>query len=286
VEVTFGISPYITGTLIAVLTAIVILGGVKSIAGVCEKLVPFMACFYVLGCLIILVVNANYVLPAISLIIKHAFTPAAAGGGFVGATVMMAARYGISRGLFSNESGLGSAPIVAAAAQTKNPVRQALVSSTGTFWDTVVVCAMTGIVLVSSIVRDPAGLGTLKGAELTKAAFAQIPVVGPVVLTIGLLTFVFSTILGWSYYGERASEYLFGKAAIMPYRILWVIAAFVGSVTSLAFVWDFADAMNAMMAIPNVISLVLLSGVIVAETRQYLWEDNLNETASEPVLET
>jgi AGCS family alanine or glycine:cation symporter len=286
VQATFGISPYITGTLIAVLTAVVILGGVKSIAGVCEKLIPFMACFYVLGCLIILVMNANYVLPAINLIIKHAFTPAAAGGGFVGATVMMAARYGISRGLFSNESGLGSAPIVAAAAQTKNPVRQALVSCTGTFWDTVVVCAITGTVLVSSILRDPAGLGTLKGAELTKAAFAQIPVVGPVVLTIGLLTFVFSTILGWSYYGERASEYLFGKAAIMPYRILWVIAAFVGSVASLAFVWDFADAMNAMMAIPNVIALVLLSGVIVAETREYLWEDNLEKTASEPVLET
>jgi AGCS family alanine or glycine:cation symporter len=281
VDATFGISPYITGVIIAILTAIVVLGGVKTIASVCEKLVPFMALFYVAGCLIILAINAQYFFPALELIIRHAFTPVAAGGGFVGATVMMAARYGVSRGLFSNESGLGSAPIVAAAAQTKNPVRQALVSSTGTFWDTVVVCAITGIVLVTSIIRDPDKLGILKGAALTKAAFAQIPVVGPVVLTVGLLTFVFSTILGWSYYGERAAEYLFGKVAIMPYRILWVLASFLGSVTSLAFVWDLADAMNAMMAIPNLIALTMLSGVIVAETRQYLWERNLDATAPE-----
>jgi alanine or glycine:cation symporter, AGCS family len=281
VEITFGVSPYITGFVIAVLTAFVVLGGVKSIARVCEKLVPFMAIFYVAGCFIILAVNWRFVFPALRMILKHAFTPVAAGGGFAGATVMMAARYGVSRGLFSNESGLGSAPIVAAAAQTKNPIRQALVSSTGTFWDTVVVCAATGIVLVACMLRDPINLGNLKGADLTKAAFAQIPVIGPIVLTVGLLTFVFSTILGWSYYGERASEYLFGKAAIMPYRILWVIASFIGSVTSLAFVWDFSDAMNAMMAVPNLIALIFLNGVIVAETRKYLWEGNLEATAPE-----
>jgi len=279
VQESLNISPVITGVIMAILTGIVILGGVKSIASVCEKLVPFMAIFYVLGCLIILILNAQYVGTAIALIFKSAFTPSAAGGGFIGATVMMAARYGIARGLFSNESGLGSAPIVAAAAQTKNPVRQALVSATGTFWDTVVVCAMTGIVLVSSIVRDPAKLGGLKGAALTNAAFAQIPVVGPIVLTVGLLTFVFSTILGWSYYGERAIEYLFGKVAIMPYRIAWVIFVFVGSVTSLAFVWDLSDTMNAMMAIPNLVALILLSGVIVDETKKYLWEGDLNATA-------
>ncbi|WP_027352093.1 alanine/glycine:cation symporter family protein [Desulfotomaculum nigrificans] len=283
VKETFNISPYITGIILAILTGIVILGGVKSIARVCEKLVPFMAIFYVLGCIIILVMNAKYVGPSIALIVKHAFTPQAAGGGFAGATVMMAARYGIARGLFSNESGLGSAPIVAAAAQTRNPVRQALVSSTGTFWDTVVVCAMTGLVLVSSMLENPAAVQGLQGAALTKVAFEQIPIIGPIVLTVGLLTFVFSTILGWSYYGERAIEYLFGKAAIKPYRIVWVISVFLGSVMTLPLVWDLADAMNAMMAIPNLISLLLLSGVIVAETRKYLWEGSLDEVSNEPI---
>ncbi|ATW27346.1 alanine/glycine:cation symporter family protein [Candidatus Formimonas warabiya] len=283
VNETFKISPYITGAVMTVLTAIVILGGIKSIARVCERLVPFMAIFYTLGCLIILAMNASFIFPAVALIVKSAFSPQAAGGGFIGATVMMAARYGIARGLFSNESGLGSAPIVAAAAQTKNPVRQALVSSTGTFWDTVVVCAMTGMVLVTTIMKNPEMLNGLQGAALTKTAFAQIPVVGPIVLTVGLLTFVFSTILGWSYYGERAIEYLFGKVGILPYRVLWVVAVFIGSTVSLQLVWDFADAMNAMMAIPNLVALLLLSGVIVAETREYLWNDNLDKSV--PVKE-
>ncbi len=193
----------------------------------------------------------------------------------------MAMRYGIARGLFSNESGLGSAPIVAAAAQTRNQVRQALVSMTGTFWDTVVVCAMTGIVLVSAVLKNPVTLDKLSGAALTKAAFAQIPVIGPIVLTVGLLTFVFSTILGWSYYGERAIEYLFGKKAIMPYRIAWVVAVYVGSVTSLALVWDLADAMNALMAIPNLVTLLTLNGVLVADTQKYLWDDGGLEAESE-----
>lgn len=270
---TMGLSPYLSGGVMAVLTAVVILGGVKSIASVCEKLVPFMAIFYVFGCAIILGMNISFLPATISLIVESAFTPQAAGGGFVGASVMMAMRYGIARGLFSNESGLGSAPIVAAAAQTKNPVRQALVSMTGTFWDTVVVCAMTGLVLVSSVIENPAALNQLSGAALTKGAFAQIPVVGPIVLSIGLLTFVFSTILGWSYYGERATEYLFGKKSITPYRIAWVIAVFLGSITSLTLVWDLADAMNALMAIPNLVSLIALSGVIVSDTRKYLWEE-------------
>lgn len=283
VRTTFHISPYITGAILAFLTGIVILGGVKSIARVCEKLVPFMAIFYVIGCAVILVMNSAYVGPAISLIFQSAFTPQAAGGGFVGAGVMMAARYGIARGLFSNESGLGSAPIVAAAAQTRNPVRQALVSATGTFWDTVVVCAMTGLVVVSSVMSNPTAGQGLSGAELTHMAFEQIPVVGPFILTIGLLTFVFSTILGWSYYGERAIEYLFGKRAIFPYRILWVIAVFAGSIMTLSLVWDMADAFNAMMAIPNLVALLLLSPVIVSETKKYLWEDRLDEVSTEPI---
>lgn len=277
VQESLHIEPYFSGLVMAVLTAAVILGGVRSIAVVCERLVPFMAIFYVGGCLIVLCLNASYFLPACKLIFTSALTPHAAGGGFVGAGVMMAMRYGVARGLFSNESGLGSAPIVAAAARTRNPVRQALVSSTGTFWDTVVVCAMTALVLVTTVLRDPTGLVGLNGAALTKAAFAHIPVLGPLILGIGLASFVFSTILGWSYYGERAVEYLFGKRSLLPYRILWVVAVFAGSVAKLPLVWDLADAMNALMAIPNLVSLILLSGVIVRETRKYLWEDCLDE---------
>jgi AGCS family alanine or glycine:cation symporter len=200
--------------------------------------------------------------------VTSAFHGQAAIGGFLGAGISQAIRYGVARGLFSNESGLGSAPIVAAAAQTKDPVRQALVSSTGTFWDTVVVCALTGLVLVNS------GFWTsgMNGASLTKAAFAAIPVVGPLVLTIGLLTFVFSTILGWSYYGEKAAEYLFGHGAVFPYRWLWVAAVMAGSVLSLPMVWTFADIANGLMAVPNLISLLLLNSVIVSETRKYLRE--------------
>src|SRR3989338_7822599 len=199
---TFHISPWITGIVITALTAVVILGGVKSIARTCERLVPFMAIFYVAGCLILLILKFETLPDTIMLILKSAFTGQAAIGGFLGAGMKEAIRFGIARGLFSNESGLGSAPIVAAAAQTKNPVRQALVSSTGTFWDTVVVCAMTGLVLVNS----GEWMNGLVGASLTKAAFSDIPVVGPLVLTVGLMTFVFSTILGWSYYGEKAAD--------------------------------------------------------------------------------
>ena len=258
-----------------VLTAFVILGGIKSIAKVCEFLVPFMAIFYVGGCLILLIMNASGIPATLQLIFQDAFTGQAMVGGFAGATMKEAIRYGVARGLFSNESGLGSAPIVAAAAQTKNPVRQALVSSTGTFWDTVVVCAMTGLVLVNS----GEWAKGLKGASLTRAAFSDFHIVGPIILTMGLLTFVFSTILGWSYYGEKAAEYLLGTKVIKPYRWLWVIAVVVGSVLSLSTVWSLADVTNGLMAIPNLISLIALNGVIVAETRRYLWSNNLDEAA-------
>ncbi|MCE5341061.1 MAG: sodium:alanine symporter family protein [Planctomycetaceae bacterium] len=277
----FHINVYVTGTLLAIATALVILGGIKSIAHTCERLVPFMAAFYVIGCLVILLINASYVFPAIALICKSAFTPRAAGGGFIAATVMTAARLGVARGLFSNESGLGSAPIVAAAARSKNPVRQALVSSTGTFWDTVVVCAMTGLVLVTSIMKSPSGFENMNGAVLTTSVFAAVPVAGPIVLVVGLFTFTFSTILGWCYYGERAFEYLFGKKFIKMYRVAWVVAVFLGSVAAMPLVWNFADALNALMAIPNLISILCLSGVIVAETKKYLWENNI-EASEEP----
>lgn len=276
VKETFKISPWVTGIIMTVLTAIVILGGIKSIARVCEALVPFMAIFYSVGCIILLALGWQSIPNALKLIVSSAFTGHAAVGGFLGASVREAIRFGVARGLFSNESGLGSAPIVAAAAQTKNPIRQALVSSTGTFWDTVVVCAMTGLVLVNS----GEWIKGLNGAALTKAAFVDIPYVGPIVLTVGLLTFVFSTILGWSYYGEKAAEYLLGTRAVTPYRVAWVILVMVGSVATMPAVWSFADIANGLMAIPNLVSLLFLNGVIIAETRAFLWQDRLNESAA------
>lgn len=277
VHESFGISPYITGGVMCVLVALVVFFGVRGIAAVCMGLVPFMAIFYVAGCLFILFLNREYLGESLKLILESAFSARSAGGGFVGTTMMMAARYGIARGLFSNESGLGSAPIVAAAAQTRNPVRQALVSSTGTFWDTVVVCGLTGLVLVSSILAFP-DIDSSQGGALTKAAFSKIPVVGTIVLTVGILTFAFSTILGWSYYAERAIEYLGGKRLIKYYRIVWIGAIYAGSVLNLAIVWNLADSMNALMAIPNLLSLLLLSGVIASDTRKYLWNNKLDES--------
>jgi AGCS family alanine or glycine:cation symporter len=271
----YGISPYLSGIFVCLLTGSVVLGGVKSIARVCGMLVPFMAALYVAGCFYILIVNADYLWPALKLICHAAFNPEAAGGGFVGATIMMAARFGIARGLFSNESGMGSAPIVAAAAQTRNPVRQALVSSSGTFWDTVIICALTGLVIVSSIIAYP-DINFSNGATLTKVAFSKIPYVGTPLLTFGLLTFAFSTILGWCYYGERAVEYLKGKRWMIVYRVLYIAAVFVGSVANLSIVWNLADCMNALMAIPNLLSLLFLSGILIHETRKYLWQDRLD----------
>lgn len=272
---TYGVPTTIMGIAVSLLIAAVVLGGVKSIAKVCGFLVPFMALFYVMGCIYILSVNGSYVWPAIKLIVESAFSPQAASGGFAGTSVMLAARYGISRGLFSNESGMGSAPIVAAAARTRNPVRQALVSSTGTFWDTVVICAITGVVIVSSILAYP-DISYTDGATLTKMAFDKIPYVGKPLLSFGLLTFAFSTILGWSYYGERAVEYLKGKSWMLVYRVLFIISIFAGSVANLNVVWNLSDCTNALMAIPNLISLLLLNGVIVHETRKYLWRNRLD----------
>ncbi len=279
-EEQYHISPYITGAIITVLTAAVIIGGVKSISRVSSMLVPFMALLYVLGCIYILCVNHAYLLPALKVIVESAFTTKAAGGGFAGSTLIMAARYGIARGLFSNESGLGSAPIVAAAAQTRNPVRQALVSSTGTFWDTVIICAMTGLVITTSIIAYP-DIDYHNGAALTKASFSKIPYIGAPLLTFGLATFAFSTIIGWSYYGERCVEYLKGKKWMLSFRIAYIASIYLGSIISLGLVWNIADCMNALMAIPNLISLLCLSGIIVKETRKYLWEGRLDHNMDE-----
>ena len=277
---TFGIPTWMVGLFVCILAACVILGGVKAIARVCTIFVPFMALLYVIGCIVILCMNSAYVWPAIQLIVHAAFNPAAAGGGFVGATVMMAARYGIARGLFSNESGMGSAPIVAAAAQTRNPVRQALVSSTGTFWDTVVICALTGIVLVSSIIAYP-DISCADGAALTKVAFSKIPYVGAPLLTFGILTFAFSTILGWSYYGESAVNYIEHRRSNRFYRILYIVALFFGSIINLDIIWNIADCMNALMAIPNLVALLLLSSVAAQETKKYLWSGQLDKDMDE-----
>lgn len=264
---------YGTAIFLCVVVGLVILGGIKSITKVSERLVPFMALFYIVGCLVILVMNADVLGETVLTIINSAVTTKAAGGGFVGSTVALACRYGFARGLFSNESGMGSAPLVASAAQTRNPKRQALVSMTGTFWDTVVVCLMTGLVLVSSIIKNP-GIDALSGngSELTSLAFGRIPVIGVPILVIGLITFSFSTILGWYYYGERCAVYLFGEKVIIIYKCLWVAAVFVGSVVELNLIWNIADLFNGLMAIPNIIAVLLLSDVIAKETQKYSGE--------------
>lgn len=276
----YGVPQVWSGLLIAVCVALVVIFGVKGIAKVCTTFVPLMAVLYIIGCVYILFVNGSYVWEALKVIVVSAFDPKAVGGGFVGGTIIMTARYGIARGLFSNESGMGSAPIVAAVAQTRNPVRQALVSSTGTFWDTVVICALTGLVLVSSVLAYP-DITYSDGAILSKVAFDKIPYIGTPLLTFGIITFAFSTILGWCYYGEKAMEYLKGKKWMLVYRGIFIAMVFVGAIVHLSMVWNLADIANALMAIPNLISLIFLSGIIAKETQKYLWNDKLDDTEDE-----
>ena len=244
----FGISPYITGVVMAVLIGFITFGGIKWLARVCEVFVPIMALIYIIGCVAILILNYQWVGTAIELIVTSAFTPQALGGGLTGGGIMIAMRYGISRGLFSNESGLGSAPIVSAAAKTENAVKQALIASSATFWDTVIICALTGIVLVTSVLVYP-DINFHDGAILTNMAFTKLHAWGGPLLTIALFTFVFSTILGWSYYAERCLEYISGKKALPYFRIIWSIAIFIGCVAKLDLVWVFSDCANALMAI-------------------------------------
>lgn len=287
----FGVPEWIVGLVVAILTAIVIFGGIKSIANVCEKLVPFMAIFYVLGCIIILCMNYDYIIPALATICKLAFTPGAAAGGLVGTGIRYAIQYGVARGLFSNESGLGSAPIAAAAAQTRNPVRQALVSSTGTFWDTVVVCALTGLVLVTTIMKNPTinANEVADGGVLTSLAFGQIPYIGPIILTLGMISFAYSTILGWAYYGERCVEYFAGRAGkgvLIVYRILYIAVAAIAPVVALDLVWKIADTLNALMAIPNLVAVLLLSNMIVKETKKYINDLDAKDDTPVPVVKS
>lgn len=273
VENTFNVPAIVTGIVLALFTALVILGGIKSIGRVTAILVPIMAVFYIIAGLVIIIINIANLPEAIIIIFKSAFSGAdKVGAGFAGATVAQAIRWGVARGVFSNEAGLGSAPIAAAAAKTDHPGRQAMVSMTGTFLDTIVVCSITGLALTVTGVWEQAAAETFTGAVLTTAAFSSgLPgTLGGLIVAIGIILFAYSTILGWAYYSEKCAEYLLGVKAVLPYRIVWVILVAVGATLKLGFVWDLADTLNGMMAIPNLIGLVLLSGVVVSETKDFL----------------
>ena len=275
---------------IVIAVSVVVFGGVRSISRVCEWLVPFMAVAYALGCFVIMALNFSTLGDAVVLILECAFTPKAAFGGAVGSGLLMALQFGCARGLFSNESGLGTAPIVAAAARTRNPSEQALIAMTGTFWSTVVICLITGIVLVSTMIQYPdiqadimANPTLYTGAELASAAFAKIPYLGPAVLVLGMVSFSYSTILGWSYYGNRCVTYLFGSKANIPYQIIYVIVAFLGAIGVGDVVWTISDIGNALMAIPNIIAILLISGLIARETKHSVYDGNLDEPFDEPI---
>lgn len=257
---------YLVGFVIATLVGLVIVGGIKSIGKICTKLVPAMGLFYLIACIVILIINREYLIPGIRTIMRSAFLPsklpAAVAGGFIGGSLKLAARYGIARGLFTNEAGLGSAAIAAAGAKTSNPSRQALISMSATFWDTVVMCAITGLVIVTNILKSPSSLEGYSFTELATAAFAPIPY-GRTALGISLIAFAIATLIGWSYFGEKAAEYLFGKSAVNTYRLCYIVMIFIGSIMSLKLVWELTDFVNALMAIPNLICLLMLRKKII-----------------------
>jgi AGCS family alanine or glycine:cation symporter len=262
----FAIAPLATGIVMAVLVALVLIGGIRRIATVAGKLVPFMAISYVVAGVVVLALNISAVPDAIALIVKHAFTPVAATGGFAGAAVWAAIRFGVARGIFSNEAGLGSAPIAHAAARTDSPVRQGTIAMLGTFIDTLVLCSITGLVIVIT----GAWSSGETGASLSSTAFElALPGIGGYVVSLGLVLFAFTTLLGWSFYGEKCVEYLFGVRSIVPFRVLWIIAVPIGATAELDFIWLVADTLNALMALPNLLALLLLSPVVFQLTRDY-----------------
>ena len=266
-EISFGLSKVLTGAVLTILIAAITIGGLQSIAKVAAKVIPFMAVMYIAISVGLISMNFDGVPAAVALIFESAFTGTAAAGGFAGSTIMMAMQNGIARGVFSNESGLGSAPIAAAAAKTKEPAEQGLISMTGTFIDTLIICTMTGLALVLTGVWQ----GDAAGAAMTSAAFASAyGAVGSSLLTIALVLFAFTTILGWNYYGERACIYLFGTKGVMPYRVIFIALIASGGFLKLEAIWILADIVNGLMAIPNLIALIALSGVVVAETESYL----------------
>jgi len=267
VQNSMGVETWITGLIITAFSALVILGGIQSIAKASSVIVPIMAVGYVLGGLLIILSNLDLILPALKLIFADAFTGDALAGGVIGAVI----RYGVARGVFSNEAGMGSAPIAAAAARTDHPVRQGLVSMTGTFIDTIIVCSITGIVLVMGFIDAGNQFGSATGAVLTTHVFDRLlPGIGGWVVTFGIIFFAYSTILGWCYYGEKCATYLLGEKFILPYRILYILTVFIGTIATLDLVWLFADTFNGLMAVPNLIGLLLLSSVIVKETKDFI----------------
>jgi alanine or glycine:cation symporter, AGCS family len=274
VQATYHIPVWVTGVVLMVCTAAVILGGIKQIGRVTGTLVPVMIAFYMGGAAYIILANIAEVPAALAFIVKQAFNPTAAVGGFAGASIMLAIRMGVARGVFSNESGLGSAPIAAAAAQTKSPITQALVSMTQTFIDTIIVCTMTGLVLILSGMWSSGATG----AELTTKAFAAGMPGGDHVVTIGIILFAYSTILGWCYYGEKSIEYLFGVKSVLPYRIVFIAFVGVGAIAKLSIVWSISDTLNGLMAIPNLIGLLLLTPVVVAETKKFFAKNSETES--------
>lgn len=281
----YNIDIYVTATILTIAVCSVIFFGLKGIANVCASLVPFMALIYLISCITLLVINHEYILQAVVLIVETAFTPTSVGGGMIGG-FMISLQYGVSRGLLSNESGMGSAPIIAAAAKSRNPVRQALISSTSTFWDTVVVCTITGIVAVSSMLATGFDWNVEHNGMVMQHAFSQIPTIGSHLLTLIIFTFAFSTVLGWTYCGEKAIEYIYGgksKRAIHIFRISWVVATFVGSIMPLELVWNFGTTAAAFMIIPNVVPLFVLSNILVKETKYYLWEKHIDEVSNEEI---
>ncbi|WP_321417582.1 sodium:alanine symporter family protein [uncultured Desulfobacter sp.] len=282
VEATYQVSPFITGGILMACTAAVILGGIKKIGQVTGLFVPVMIIFYMAGALYIILANIAEVPSALAFIVEQAFNPNAAVGGFTGASIMLGIRMGVARGVFSNESGLGSAPIAAAAAQTKSPVTQALVSMTQTFIDTLVVCTMTGLVLILT----GAWSSGANGAELTTKAFAAGMPGGAHVVTIGLILFAYSTILGWSYYGEKSIEYLLGVKAVLTYRLAFICFVGIGAVSKLSLVWNISDTLNGLMAIPNLIGLLLLTPVVVSETNKYFKTDKSSKNLGKPKSST
>ncbi|MDY0235900.1 MAG: sodium:alanine symporter family protein [Gudongella sp.] len=269
----FSVPPLVTGLVLAVLTALVILGGIKRIGAVTERLVPLMATIYILGAIFIIVMNASHIPEAFGLIFSNAFTATAATGGFAGSTLAMGIRFGVARGVFSNEAGLGSAPIAHAAATTDHPVRQGLWGVFEVFVDTLVICSLTALAILVSGLWDTG----VTGAALTTQAFDEAIIGGGYIVSVGIMLFAFSTILGWSYYGERCAEYLFGPKAIMPYRIIWIPFVVIGAVGGLELIWAIADTLNGLMAIPNLIGVVLLSGTIISLTKEFFAKEKLGK---------
>jgi len=265
-EATFGLPHWISGIILMVMVGLVLIGGIRRIGQVASALVPLMAVSYVIAGLVVLALNVADIPAAFALIFEHAFSPIAAEGGFAGAAVWAAIRFGVARGVFSNEAGLGSAPIAHAAAQTKNPINQGLVAMLGTFIDTIIICTITGLVIITSGVWTSGE----SGAALTSMAFSKaLPGVGDYVVAIALAVFAFTTLLGWSFYGERCVEFLFGVKAIVPYRVVWVLAIPLGATVNLGLIWLVADTLNAMMALPNLIALILLSPVVFKLTKEH-----------------